>query len=382
LEESVLLQALTEEIASIKATLDQAKAEGQSLNEAQTEFVIIDPLLKRLGYGPLEISKQGHDSIAKSFPDYTLLAGKPQKWFLEAKKLDLNLQDGEAAQAVNYANNQGAEWAVLTNGRKWYIYNAHLKKPLPEKRVLQINDLFAEDNAAEILLLLSKPSILSNDLQEAWLFQQLTLLIDEQLKTPNSEVREIIRKLGSEATKFSLTDDIVGRALLFATPNIPAQAVVIVKDNSTTPSQDDSDVPKATNTTALPLEDEQHTFDEIAKDITLATYRKPKAITFGTTTEQVKTWADVAQIVVGYVGTVSPLPLLPYNAGTKGKNYFLNSTAFHANGKKMQHHRVVQVGLAGVFIDTNRSTLNICACLMALLRATGVPLSAIKISIA
>ena len=101
MNETELSEALAEEIESIKATLEEAKAAGQTVNEAQTELIIIDPLLKRLGYSLLEISKREHDSVAKEFPDYTLLPGKPHKWFLEAKKLDLILQDGEAKQAVN-----------------------------------------------------------------------------------------------------------------------------------------------------------------------------------------------------------------------------------------------------------------------------------------
>ncbi len=123
---SNLLNALNEKVASIQATLAEAKTAGWDLNEAQTELIIIDPILTTLGYAPLEIYKRGHDATTNKFPDYTLLPQHPRKWFLEVKRLDLPLLDGEAAQAVNYANNQGAEWAVLTNGRKWYVYQAHL----------------------------------------------------------------------------------------------------------------------------------------------------------------------------------------------------------------------------------------------------------------
>jgi len=382
----MMLQLLAEEVRSIKATLDEAKEAGQTLNEAQTEFIVIDPLLKRMGYSPLEILKRSHDGVANNFPDYTILGNKPQKWFLEAKRLDFNLQDGEAAQAVNYANNQGAEWAVLTNGRKWYIYNAHLPKPLPEKRVLQIEDLFSDEQAIQILWLLSKPSILNNDLQEAWLFQQLTGLVDDQLKTPNSELREVIRRLGTETTKFAITDETVGKVLLFATPTVatPIRGPVHAASDHVR-----ADVVGAQgNGQERPGEKQPdetdnkfYTLDEIARDITLATFRKPRAICLDHTTEDVKTWADVSRLVVAYVAAVSALPPLPYNAGSKGKNYFLNSTATHSNDKKMQSHRSVVVGSETVFIDTNRSTLNICAALVALMRATRIPFSAILISI-
>ena len=382
MDDAILLQSLRKEVKAIKATLDEAKAKGQTLNEADTEFIIIDPILKQLGYGPLEISKRNHYGVTNNFPDYTVLADKPQKWFLEAKRFDLNLQDGEAAQAVNYANNQGAEWAVLTNGRKWYIYNAHLLKPLPEKRVLQIEDLFSEEHSLQILLLLSKPAILRNDLQEAWLFQQVTQLIDKQLKTPYSEVRKVIRKIGSEATKFDLTDNLVGKALLFVAPS----PIASVADADHTASvgvqpQEVSAVPTIKQGQLAKTDKDFYTFDEIARDLTLATFRKPKAIKIGDHTENVKTWADVARMVVDYVGKASTLPPLPYSAGNKGKIYFLNSTPTHANDKPMQSQRVAVIGSTQVFIDTNRSTLNICACLVTLLETAGLPFTSIQVSI-
>ncbi len=382
MSEAELLEALTEEVKAIKATLDQAKANGQTLNEAQTEFIVIDPLLKKLGYGPLEVLKRSHDGVTNNFPDYTILPGRQQQWFLEAKRLDLNLQDGEAAQAVNYANNQGAEWSVLTNGRKWYIYNAHLPKPLPEKRVLQIEDLFDDEQSLRILLLLSKTSILNNDLQEAWQFQQITKLIDEQLKTPKSEVRDVIRRLASEATKIDITDEIVGKVLLFAAPaSLVPSAKQDNKSVSTKPQKSVSATSQGQQTQPAGNAEVFYTFDEIARDMSLATYRKPRAIKSPTGIEEVKTWADVALQVVVYIGEYSYLPTLPYNAGSKGKNYFLNSTATHANDKKMQSHRVATVGAQRVFIDTNRSTLNICACLMMLMKVVGLPLDTISVSI-
>ncbi len=139
--------------------LDEAKADGLHLNEANTEHKIIDPLLPLLGYSPLQISKRGHDSVANNFPDYTLLPNTPHKWFLEAKRLDLPLQEKEVTQAIGYASSQGAEWAVLTNGRTWDVYKAHLQKPLREKRVMHIADLFSDADAIAQLLLLSRQSI-------------------------------------------------------------------------------------------------------------------------------------------------------------------------------------------------------------------------------
>jgi predicted type IV restriction endonuclease len=212
-DDEILLQRLSEEIRNISSTLDQATANGHVMNEAQTEYLVIDPLLRVLGYSQIEVYKRGRDNVVNNYPDYTLLLGKPQQWFLEAKKLDHHLQDGEAAQAVNYANNQGAEWAVLTNGRKWFLYNAHLPKPLADKRVFVIDDLFDTDHSLPILKLLTKDAMLRGSLTEAWKRHQVTTFIKHQIETPQSPVRRLLRKLASEEIKNPVDDALIGQLL-------------------------------------------------------------------------------------------------------------------------------------------------------------------------
>ena len=213
MDAATLTQQIEEKLQEIKTTLERAKEGGHSINEALTEYYVVDPLLNVLGYAPWEVIKRGHDGVANNFPDYTLLPNTPHKWFLEAKKLDLHLQDGEAAQAVNYANNQGAEWAVLTNGRSWYIYNAHLPKPLTEKRVMQINDLFSDADAVGKLLLLSRQSMQNTGLTVAWTQERVTAVVKSQLVTPNSALRKHLRKMGSEETGTALDDAAIGKAI-------------------------------------------------------------------------------------------------------------------------------------------------------------------------
>ena len=199
-------------------------------------------------------------------------------------------------------------------------------KPLPEKRVLQIEDLFAEEQALRILLLLSKPSILNNDLKEAWQFQQLTTIIDEQLKSPNSEVRKVFLKLGNEATKSDLTDEMIGKALLFAAPSATASTGGSDNNAHDTSTQEDvSFVEEVKDKQATQVEDEDdvfYTFDKIARDITLATFRKPKIINLGEKVEDVKTWADVARMVVEYIGATSSFRLCRIVQGAKEKTTF------------------------------------------------------------
>ena len=84
--DSSLITALKAKISELQATLAQAAAEGQKLNEAQTEYVVINPLLSALGYGPLEVHNQGYDAVTQSIPDYILLPNSPHKWFFGSQK--------------------------------------------------------------------------------------------------------------------------------------------------------------------------------------------------------------------------------------------------------------------------------------------------------
>ncbi len=248
---------------------------------------------------------------------------------------------------------------------------------------MQIDDLFADDSAVQKLMLLSKPSILDNALREAWIFQQLSAIINNQLITPHSEVRQVIRRLANASIKSTVTDETIGKVLLFISPTAGTTSHPVVGVKSEDKLQEENTAELADHTVAL-AESEMvyYTFDEIAKDMTLATYRKPKTILFSDGhNENVKSWADVAQLVIEHISKSFTLPLMPFSIGSKGKSYFLNNTPTHGTGKEMASYRKIAVHSQEVYIDTNRSTLNICASLLALFKAAQVPLNEVGVNI-
>lgn len=365
---------LQDKIDEIRGHLTETRESGWNLNEADTEHKVIDPLLSALGYGPFDIHKRGHDSVANNFPDYTLLPGKPQKWFLEVKKLDLPLQDGEAAQAVNYANNQGAAWAVLTNGRKWYIYNAHLPKPLTEKRVFQIDDLFGDASALKTLAMLSRSSMLADGLTEAWAFEQVQAIVRVQLETPNSPVRKQLRKIATEETKAAVSDTLIERALRSLSPTPPA-----VTANGTGPSP----IPPPKPIVDLPPPGQAlYTFAELAENKALGTGKEPTALRFsdGTTTGPTS-WADAIAAAVEYVLRQFTLPPIPFTGRIKSRLYFLNTQPKHSTGQEMRSHRTAQMGNTKIYIDVHCDTQSKAQRMVALLSAVGAPQDAVKVSI-
>lgn len=367
-------QALRERIAAVAETLAGAKAAGTNINEAMTEFMMIDPLLHALGYQPWEIHKRGHDAVAGSFPDYTLLPGTPQKWFLEVKRLDLTLRDGEASQAVSYAHNQGARWAVLTNGRVWYIYNAHLPVSLSEKRVFQVDNLFEDPHAVHTLALLSRSSMTTDGLNHAWQGRQVALLVRQQMETPGSAVRKLLRKLAAEETKDAVSDAFIGEALTALMSHAAESMPVPVSPPAVTPPDTDNADPVAKDDTGA------LTLAQLAQDLSLPTGRKPVAVVFAKgKVAPAKSWKAVAEQTVAVLGGSHGLPPLPYTGSESGGKYLLNTQPVRADGEKMYSYGSVHVADREIYIDTHRNAPDMVRSLRLLLEAIGAAPDAVRV---
>ncbi len=371
-------QPIWEKVADIKNTLLEAKSAGTNLNEAMTEFIIIDPLLHALGYQPWEIHKRGHDAVAGTFPDYTLLPGSPHKWFLEVKRLDLALKDGEAAQAVSYAYNQGAQWAVLTNGRTWYIYNAHLPVPLAEKRVFQIDNLLDNPESLHLFLLMSRQSMSGDGLTQAWQADRLTAFLRRALSAPGSAARKYLRKIAGGEMGASISEALLSQALtaVFALPPTAEQTPA-------PPPTSAPDTEPGTEQDALDEFGPWYTLEQLAQNAALILGRKPARASFaGKKAVALKSWTQAAQETVLFVGASYGLPALPYVGTEHGKKYFLNTEPLRPDGKPMITSVGIEMSGKPIYLDTNRSAQDIARVLSALLKAVGAPTDAVKIALA
>lgn len=372
--DSGLLKELEAKVTEIRTYLAQAESDGWTLNEADTERIIISPLLGTLGYSPTEIRQRGHDSVVNSYPDYELLPTTSQKWFLEAKKLDHALADGEAAQAVNYANNKGAEWAVLTNGRKWYIYNAHLPKPLSEKRVFQIDDLFKIDSTLEILGHLSRPSMISGGLTRAWTISQIMPVIAQQLDTPNSEIRKHLLKIATKQPHLTICDATIGEAL--ATLSYIGHGKINIAAEP--PSINFSPTQQVVVNTRVSV----HELAEIATNCALCTHKKVTCLYFADgKSKAVTCWADATTKAISAIVEQFGMPALPLSNRPRGKSYFLNTQPVHSTGISMKAYRTVSAGNTTIYVDINRSAQELMRALLNVCQTLSVPSDFVKIAV-
>ena len=125
-------------------------------NETRTRMALIDPLMHALGW---DVSDPGvvtpEYKVSDGWADYALLRpdGQPAAT-VEAKKLGETLA-AHRMQMLNYANAAGIDYAGLTDGNHWELYDVFKRSQLEEKRILKVsitNDP-AHESALKLLLL-------------------------------------------------------------------------------------------------------------------------------------------------------------------------------------------------------------------------------------
>lgn len=136
-------------------------------DEEDVKSGIIEPVLEILGWdpnNPSEVKKE--ESVGRKKADYALKIDEKTEVIIEAKALDKKLSEGDSdslteyeKQAINYAYNKGINWAILTNGEEWRLYNAYWKGEklaftleigdFPKKENLKKVSIFRKENVKE-----------------------------------------------------------------------------------------------------------------------------------------------------------------------------------------------------------------------------------------
>src|SRR3954470_21480489 len=137
-------------------------AKSRDVNESDTSMIVTDMLADVFGYDKYsEVTREL--AIRGTYCDLaTRIDGKFQM-LIEVKAIGLELKDGHAKQAVDYASNQGVEWVALTNGHLWKVFRVIFAKPIEAEPVLEVDLLtLSAKNASHIesLYLLTRESMM------------------------------------------------------------------------------------------------------------------------------------------------------------------------------------------------------------------------------
>jgi predicted transport protein len=161
---------------SLSDAIVNALAQGEKLtsakaaNEANTKALLIEPMLNALGWNPfdLDVVQREVKVYDGTFLDYALKHEGTARIYVEAKALGENLADPKfVAQAVNYANNDGVLWCVLTNGWRWQAYKTNEPVAMDRKLLFEVDTSDAAGNladSAKALSLVSRDRVLAGDL--------------------------------------------------------------------------------------------------------------------------------------------------------------------------------------------------------------------------
>ena len=146
-------------LVSVIETLQQRiRDHGPTLreNETRTRMALIDPLLTALGWDvsdPAVVTPEYN--VSGRWADYALLRpdGQPAAT-IEAKKLGESLAS-HRMQMLNYSNASGVEYAGLTDGDHWELYEVFQRGQLEDRRILDVSiaNMPAHELALKLLLL-------------------------------------------------------------------------------------------------------------------------------------------------------------------------------------------------------------------------------------
>ena len=131
---------ILDELASLRERITRSiDLHGDRLkkSEAATRYALIDPLLQTLGWDLSDLLQSVPEFVTGGrFADYALFTKSDSTnpiIVIEAKSLDSNLIEKEKSQLVSYCVNTGVKYGLLTNGRRWIIYDVFKPVRLDEK---------------------------------------------------------------------------------------------------------------------------------------------------------------------------------------------------------------------------------------------------------
>ncbi len=179
-------------------------------NEANTKALLIEPLLGALGWEPgdLDAVEREVKVYQGTFLDYALKHDGVARVYVEAKAITEKLDDKRfIAQTVNYANNDGVVWCVLTNGMSFRVYKANEPLSMDRKLLFEV-DLADEQESlatkARMLGLVSREAVADGRLDafgEAFFTDARVRAALARLAAhpPDAFVDAVVRELGHPA---------------------------------------------------------------------------------------------------------------------------------------------------------------------------------------
>lgn len=190
------------------------KKENLSADESTARLLINAFLTEVLGYQLIEEIKTEY-MIRGTYVDYVIQLGKKIHFVVEAKATSLDLNQKHLKQAVDYAANEGIDWAILTNGQQLQLHRIIFEKPIRSQQIFNYDlaDLTIIRSASKDIVFLTKKSVLKNELETFW--KRFDALTEDNLKKAmySSEVINALRLKIRRTSGISFDKDQIANAI-------------------------------------------------------------------------------------------------------------------------------------------------------------------------
>lgn len=226
-------------MADLHKILDEVRArvdqhQGKGIGEQNTKAVLINPILRALGWDLEDLEEVVLEFKRKSMDnpvDYALMLQRTPRLFIEAKPLDGNLNDPKwAGQIMAYATVAGVQWVALTDGNEYRIYNSHAPVPV-EQKLFKKARISEDSDVADTLQLLSKERMQQGLISTMWkahfIDQQVRSAMERLLQPdPAPALVRLIRRQLPNLGPAEIRDGLGRMEVRFDFPSPPSPASV------------------------------------------------------------------------------------------------------------------------------------------------------------
>lgn len=134
--------------------------------ETRTRQVLVDPMLRALGWDVEAPHSVGLEyGIKRKWVDYALMGSDKPIAVIEAKVLGAPLDDDVKQQVLNYANTDGIDYMVVTDGDHWQMFDVFKRGQLEDRVLMEFQLTQDEPYACALKALgLWRPNLASGKL--------------------------------------------------------------------------------------------------------------------------------------------------------------------------------------------------------------------------
>lgn len=298
-------------------------SEAPQMGETNTKEMLVRRFIKVLGWQflPSEIKLEYPVRMAsrKTKVDYALMLEGTPVVFVEAKGLDTTLTNEHQEQITSYLHNEeGVEWGLLTNGKKYQFFRYNRKPSGLLLGTLQLEEI---PRKSDIVKTLSKESVVAGESEQIAEKVRARRAAVSGLKSSKEDIAERIA---------AVVTNHIGESSISST--VEAEAKELVDRVVDTLEERGEKLEEADQTDVV--QPEPSTGSTEGDDILLI--EDGSTVSSFQSSTQADTMAEAVRYLIERYDLLNKLSL-PYVPGNK--KAVLNDSPYHPNGDKMRSSR-------------------------------------------